>query len=84
MTALQELIQKLESFKTELKEKYDGDQLVTVSINIAIKEANKLLEKEKKQIILSYEQGYQDGRDEHYMSAEFDGAEHYFKETYKQ
>lgn len=83
MTALQELIQKLESFKTELKEKYDGDPLVTRGIYISVNEAKELLEKEKQQIILSYEQGYQDGRDEHYMSAEFDGAEHYFNETYK-
>ena len=84
MTALQELIQKLESFKKELKEKYDGDPLVTLGFSVAINEAKELLEKEKQQIILSYEQGYQDGRAEHYMSAEFDGAEHYFKETYKQ
>ena len=84
MTALQELIQKLESFKKELKEKYDGDPLVTRGIDMSVNEAKELLEKEKQQIILSYEQGYQDGRAEHYMSAEFDGAEHYFKETYKQ
>ena len=84
MTALQELISKLESFKKELTEKYDGDPLVTRGIYISVNEAKELLEKEKQQIILSYEQGYQDGRAEHYMSAEFDGAEHYFKETYKQ
>ena len=84
MTALQELINKLESFKKELTEKYDGDQLVTRGIYMSVNEAKELLEKEKQQIILSYEQGYQDGRAEHYMSAEFDGAEHYFKETYKQ
>ena len=84
MTALQELINKLESFKKELTEKYDGDPLVTRGIDMSVNEAKELLEKEKQQIILSYEQGYQDGRAEHYMSAEFDGAEHYFKETYKQ
>ena len=54
MTALQELIQKLESFKTELKEKYDGDPLVTRGISIAIKEANDLLIKESYQIIDAY------------------------------
>ena len=47
MTVLQELIQKLESFKKELKEKYDGDPLVTLGFSVAINEANTLLEMER-------------------------------------
>ncbi len=74
MTALQKLIEIM----NHMIENGDNDLLP-----LRIYAVN-LLEKEKQQIILSYEQGYQDGRDEHYMSAEFDGAEHYFKETYKQ
>ena len=74
MTALQKLIEIM----NHIIESGD-DNLLPLRIY-----AVNLLEKEKEQIILSYEQGYQDGRDEHYMSAEFDGAEHYFKETYKQ
>ena len=50
MTALQELIQKLESFKKELKEKYDGDPLVTLGFSVSINEAKELLEKETKTI----------------------------------
>ena len=73
MTALQKLIEIM----NHIIESGD-DNLLPLRIY-----AVNLLEKEKQQIILSYEQGYQDGRDEHYMSAEFDGAEHYFKETYK-
>ena len=74
MTALQKLIEIM----NHMIESGD-DNLLPLRIY-----AVNLLEKEKQQIILSYEQGYQDGRDEHYMSAEFDDAEHYFKETYKQ
>ena len=82
-TALQELIQKLESFKTELKEKYDGDPLVTRGISIAIKEANKLLEKEKEQIKKSYLEGDGNGCGCYDFLTNED-AEQYYNETYKQ
>ena len=85
MTALQELIEILNKSQKFINDNDSKeDKYYRRGLREAIEEANKLLEKEKQQIILSYEQGYQDGRDEHYMSAEFDGAEHYFKETYKQ
>lgn len=41
-TALQELIQKLKSIKTELKEKYNGDPLVTLGFSVTIKEATEI------------------------------------------
>ena len=83
MTALQELIQKLESFKTELKEKYDGDPLVTRGISIAIKEANDLLIKEKEQIKNSYLEGDGNGCGCYDFLTNED-AEQYYNETYKQ
>ena len=73
-TALQNLIETIDYMI-----KSGDDNLLPLRIY-----AVKFLEIEKEQITLSYEQGYQDGRDEHYMSAEFDSAEHYFKETQKQ
>ena len=76
MTVLQELIQKLESFKKELKEKYDGDPLVTRGINIAINEANDLLIKESYQIINAWDSAYF-GDNNH-------SGEQYYNETYKQ
>lgn len=50
-SAMQELIETLINFKKELKEKYDDDPLVIRGVSISIVEANKLLEKEKQQII---------------------------------
>ena len=82
MTSLQELIQNLESIKTELKEKYNGDPLVTIGINIAIKEANKLLEKEKEQIKNSYLDGDGNGCGCYDFLTNED-AEQYYNETYK-
>ena len=89
MTALQELIQKLESFKTELKEKYDGDPLVTRGISIAIKEANDLLEKEKEQMINFAFNFYYDFSNEmevpfHKITENKDNAEDYYNKTYNE
>ena len=78
MTALQELISKLESFKKELTEKYDGDPLVTRGIDMSVNEAKELLEKEKEQIIEAFYQGrnlYNDFDDD---------PEIYYDDTYKQ
>ena len=78
MTALQELINKLESFKKELTEKYDGDPLVTRGIDMSVNEAKELLEKEKEQIIEAFYQGrnlYNDFDDD---------PEIYYDDTYKQ
>ena len=79
MTALQELISKLESIKTELTEKYNGDPLVTVSINIAIKEANKLILSEQLQIIHDYNHGCLDT-----LKDKMKQGIEYYNETYKQ
>ena len=77
MTALQELIQKLESFKKELKEKYDGDPLVTLGFSVSINEAKELLEKEKSQIIEAFYQG------RNFYNDFDDDPELYYDETYK-
>ena len=79
MTALQELIHKLESFKKELKEKYDGDTLVTLGFSVAINEAKELIEKEKKQIIDAYNHGCLDT-----LNDEMKQGKQYYNETYKQ
>lgn len=57
-TAMQQLIDKLSEFKKELSDKYDADPYVTKGVSIAIGEANKLLEEEKRQIVEAYEQGH--------------------------
>ena len=79
MTALQELIQKLESLKKELKETYDGVPLVTRGINIAIKEANKLIFSEQLQIMHDYNNGCLDT-----LKDEIKQGLQYYNETYKQ
>lgn len=79
MTALQELIQKLESFKKELKEKFDGDPLVTLGFSVSINEAKELLEKETKQIIDAYNNGCLDT-----LNDEMKQGKQYYNETYKQ
>ena len=79
MTALQELIQKLESIKTELKEKYNGDPLVTIGINIAIKEANKLMFSEQLQVMHDYNNGCIDT-----LKDKMKEGKQYYNETYKQ
>ena len=82
MTALQELINKLESFKKELTEKYDGDPLVTRGIYISVNEAKELLEKEKQQIKNSYLDGDGNGCGCYDFLTNED-AEQYYNETYK-
>ena len=79
MTALQELINKLESLKKELTEKYDGYQLVTRGINIAIKEANKLIFSEQLQVMHDYNNGCLDTLKDNMK----EGIQ-YYSETYKQ
>ena len=79
MTALQELINKLESFKKELTEKYDGDPLVTRGINMSVNEAKELLEKEEEQIIDAYNHGCIDT-----LNDEMKQGKQYYSETYKQ
>ena len=79
MTALQELIQKLESFKKELKEKYDGDPLVTLGFSVSINEAKALLEKEKEQMIDAYNHGCIDT-----LNDEMKQGKQYYNETQKQ
>ena len=83
MTALQELIQKLESFKKELKEKYDGDPLVTLGFSVSINEAKELLEKEKQQIINAHLSG-QRNYDTYCNEYNENVAKEYYDETYKQ
>ena len=83
MTALQELINKLESFKKELTEKYDGDPLVTRGIDMSVNEAKELLEKEKQQIKNSYLDGDGNGCGCYDFLTNED-AEQYYNETYKQ
>ena len=78
MTSLQELIHKLESFKKELKEKYDGDPLVTLGFSVAINEAKELIEKEKKQIVEAFYQG------RNFYNDFDDDPELYYDDTYKQ
>ena len=82
MTALQELINKLESFKKELTEKYDGDPLVTRGIDMSVNEAKELLEKEKQQIKNSYLDGDGNGCGCYDFLTNED-AEQYYNETYK-
>ena len=79
MTALQELINKLESFKKELTEKYDGDPLVTRGIDMSVNEAKELLEKEEEQIIDAYNHGCIDT-----LNDEMKQGKQYYNETYKQ
>ena len=83
MTVLQELISKLESFKKELTEKYDGDPLVTRGIDMSVNEAKELLEKEKQQIKNSYLDGDGNGCGCYDFLTNED-AEQYYNETYKQ
>ena len=82
MTALQKLINKLESFKKELTEKYDGDPLVTRGIDMSVNEAKELLEKEKQQIKNSYLDGDGNGCGCYDFLTNED-AEQYYNETYK-
>ena len=82
MKALQELINKLESFKKELTEKYDGDPLVTRVIDMSVNEAKELLEKEKQQIKNSYLDGDGNGCGCYDFLTNED-AEQYYNETYK-
>ena len=82
MTALQELINKLESFKKELTEKYDGDPLVTRGIDMSVNEAKELLEKEKQQIKNSYLDSDGNGCGCYDFLTNED-AEQYYNETYK-
>lgn len=56
-TALEQFIEKLTNFKEDLKEKYDGDPLVTRGISIAIHEAKLLLKAEKEQIWMAFNDG---------------------------
>lgn len=83
MTALQELISKLESFKKELTEKYDGDPLVTRGIYISVNEAKELLEKEKQQIINAHLSG-QRNYDIYCNEYNENVAKEYYDDTYKQ
>ena len=83
MTSLQELIQKLESFKKELKEKYNGDPLVTLGFSVSINEAKELLEKEKQQIINAHLSG-QRNYDTYCNEYNENVAKEYYDETYKQ
>jgi hypothetical protein len=82
-TAMQELIELLENFAGELKEKYDSDPLVTRGVLISIAEAKKLLPKERGQIQDAFLDGCIDGNkdeeDEEYITS----AEYYNK-TYNQ
>jgi hypothetical protein len=79
-TALQELIELMEDFKGELKDKYDGDPWVTRGVLISIAEAKKLLRKEREQIEEAFFDGDKDGRSEYYKK--FVGSQDYYTKTY--
>jgi hypothetical protein len=79
-TAMQELIEILQTIKKELNTKWDGDPLARRGIVIAINEATKLLKKEKEQII----NAWNDGDYSYFYNKETgrdfeDGAEYYNK-----
>lgn len=83
-TPMQELIDKLTDFSTELKEKYDGDPVVVRGVYIAINEAKQMLEKEKQAIIDAYIHPYDIGGNSFELGEVLDSAEQYYNKTYKQ
>jgi hypothetical protein len=78
-TAMQKLIELLENFAGELKEKYDGDPLVTRGVLISIAEAKKLLPKERGQIQWSYLDGVRNGVADDF---EYITSADYYNKTY--
>lgn len=83
MTAIQELIQKLEKFVTELDEKYEGDPLVKRGVLISISEAKKQLPKERQQIEEACIDFLRDCH-EHIKYSKYKSASDYFTQTYQQ
>ena len=76
---MHELIELLEDFKSELKDKYDGDPWVTRGLLISIAEAKKLLPKEREQIEVAWINGRET---EGFGNTIWEDAEDYYTKTY--
>lgn len=83
-TAMQELM----AFEKNIRDRFGWKLTAFQVLKLVQKKMNRLLEKEKQQIIDSFNQGYREGETETMTAskedvANFDDAKNYYNETFK-